>query len=197
MREALLGFDAKEWPFGLNAWTEQRRSTYLIRREVQVVMSIDPLVWPSVLTAPDTAAIGWPVRNTSARLFADLGALNRMCPRGMVVATTLALEGLSAQESDCAQDYLWGTVPRDIDRAWGLLGYDVASLSPISALANCGYSANDAATVRNRWATVLNDWHLFPDWSSADEFRRYSNARVAEEAPFYVYGLYRVAQQEG
>ena len=59
---------------------------------------------------------------------------------------------------------------------------------------NCGYMPDqeDVQAMQNRWATHLNDHHLFDDPKQADEFRLLSNQRVEEHAPFFVFGIYRI-----
>jgi hypothetical protein len=59
-----------------------------------------------------------------------------------------------------------------------------------SGLSDCGYRPHEAIPIRERFATELNDFHLFIDQVVAEEFRSLTDRRVAEHAPFYVFGLY-------
>lgn len=70
------------------------------------------------------------------------------------------------------------------------LGYDVADSGLISALSNCGWCAADKARAVAKWKEKLNPNHLFRDFNPAVEFVEFSDVRVEEHAPFYVYGIW-------
>lgn len=73
------------------------------------------------------------------------------------------------------------------------LGYDVADEVMTSGLSNCGYSNEERDVVRLCWASRLNRFHLFDDGDEALQFKDFSDARVPEHAPFFVFGIYRLA----
>lgn len=46
---ALVGFDAREMQCRLyKMWSQSRKETYLLRHDIQMPLSIDILVWPSI-----------------------------------------------------------------------------------------------------------------------------------------------------
>ena len=84
----------------------------------------------------------------------------------------------------------WNTNPAERNPAWELLGYDVSDLDYLSGLSDCGYDPEEKLDLVPRFASHLNQWHLFTDHTKAFEFKQVSDERVREHAPFYVYGLY-------
>ena len=73
-----------------------------------------------------------------------------------------------------------------------LLGYDVADAGPISGLANCGYTEQQARDLRPVWAQALNSFGLLKSVEEAIRFREICDRRVAEHAPFWIYALWRL-----
>jgi hypothetical protein len=88
--------------------------------------------------------------------------------------------------------YLVPAEPAAPQRTWRLLGYDIADAGQISGLSNCGYTPEETATLGPKWASRLNDHHLFGDQEAAFAFVEIANARVPEHAPFHVYSLFRL-----
>jgi hypothetical protein len=82
------------------------------------------------------------------------------------------------------------TDPDAISLSWTFLGYDVAGGSFVSGLTTCGYTPEQKEDAARRWSASLNAYHLFESAEAANEFRPYADERVAEHAPFWVYGLY-------
>jgi hypothetical protein len=80
----------------------------------------------------------------------------------------------------------------DQPEAWTLLGFDVADGGLLSGLSNCGYTIDERTPMRERWAALLNDHHLFADAAPAFKFRTLTDQRVLAHAPFFVNGLYIV-----
>ena len=90
----------------------------------------------------------------------------------------------------------WKLNPAEISTNWKLLGYDVvdgAFGGELSGLTNCGYSGDARAIIeKHNWENEINSYHLFNSLKVADEFRKYTNSRVTEHAPFYVFGIYLI-----
>lgn len=195
--EALvLGFDARiPAPDVTPFWTEQRRSIFLLREDVEQPLSTDRLVWPSALTAGETSHSGsW----NGLELWEDLSRL-RWCAGGRphwTVAVTLMTGGLNAAERE-----IWSprrpladiSIPND---AASFLGYDVSDTAFLSALSNCGYDHQEITAARRAWGARLNQSHLFDDLSDAAEFKTFADRRVPEHAPFFVYALHRITATE-
>lgn len=90
--------------------------------------------------------------------------------------------------------YLDVTEPLERKPSWPLLGYDVSDEFRLSGLSRCGYEESDFAQYpREYWSTKINENHLFTDFDTAFEFLKFTNERVAEHAPFFVYGLYKIS----
>ncbi|MGD0530078.1 MAG: hypothetical protein ABSE49_33390 [Polyangiaceae bacterium] len=88
----------------------------------------------------------------------------------------------------------WGTeADIQVVDGWRLAGFDVADdPSGISGLCNCGYAAGDA-TLRDLWGPHLNEHGLYGDVATAFAFRKLTDARVPEHAPFAVFGIWIVS----
>jgi hypothetical protein len=212
LHQRLLGFDIRldiqDYPESL--WTAENRGAYLLRPEVRWPLSVDTFIWPSVFRystldtgsseieqrriRADTQMAGdgfWFDLNGMTSHFHQQGAL-KGSPRGIPIAIVLHV----AQEITVNQfgsDVLQRRVsPSELPSGSVLLGYDVADAGQISGLSDCGYDAAEVAPLRSRWAARLNDFGLFATTEDAILFRDLSDNRVAEHAPFYVYGLYRL-----
>ena len=85
-----------------------------------------------------------------------------------------------------------GPVPVPVPGQASLIGFDVADYWLMSGLANCGYSAQEAALLTPARAPLLNEWHLFSTLAEATADAEVTDERVPEHAPFYAYGLYAV-----
>jgi hypothetical protein len=180
MMEATIGFDLRS-TVSDPSWTADRRTRYLLRRDVAAVRSVDPLVWvrpPGLPPAPE-AEVLWP--NLSG-LFAAAHALGH--------ADAMAVR-ITALEED-------GPAPEDagaIGPASGrydLLGYDVADYDLLGGLTNCGYTPGEAASLAPVWVPRLNKWHLFGNPGDATAFADVTARRVPEHAPFFAYGIYQL-----
>ena len=88
------------------------------------------------------------------------------------------------------------TVPASLNKEWRFLGYDVADEGFISGLSDCGYQA-DELRLKTGWELSLNEWHLFTQSKQAIKFKRMTDRRVAEHAPFCIYGLYSLLRSGG
>jgi hypothetical protein len=100
MPELLLGFDARE------TWMTQeelmhpghKRSTFLLRDDVQKVLSADAMVWPSVFNASQTP----PWIGANAPLWESLELLERSIPtsaRYRLIAATWHAETAFSEEA--------------------------------------------------------------------------------------------------
>lgn len=67
------------------------------------------------------------------------------------------------------------------------LGYDIGDHMLISGLMNCGFRESDWADFDlEQYVPHLNRWHLFDELEPALEFKKMSDIRVKEHAPFSV-----------
>jgi hypothetical protein len=178
--EATIGFDLRLIASD-PSWTADRRARHLLRRDVPLVRSVDPLVWerPPGLPPPPEAEGLWP---NLPDLLAAARALDRA---GAVVVRITAL----------GED---GGTPENLDPVGSaferhdLLGYDVADYDLLGGLTNCGYTPEEAASLAPVWASLLNEWHLFGKPEDATAYAAVTAQRVPEHAPFYGYGIYQL-----
>lgn len=178
--EATIGFDLRS-TVSDPSWTADRRTLFLLRRDVVSVRSVDPLVWerpPGLPPAPVPEGL-WPDLSS---LFAAMHALDR--------ADAIAVR-ITALEEDERTPESAGTIGPASDRG-DLLGYDVADYDLLGGLTNCGYSPEEAASLAPVWVPLLNRWHLFDNPEDATAFAAVTAERVPEHAPFFVYGIYQL-----
>ena len=88
--------------------------------------------------------------------------------------------------------YCEPTRPRLPDRRWKFLGFDVGDFSMLSGLTNCGYQGSDHEDAARILPSGVNEHHLITTVADAFAFRTFSDNRVSEHAPFFVYGLWRI-----
>lgn len=163
------------------SWTVDRRTSYLLRRDVPSVRSVDTWVWerPPGLPRPPVPEGLWP---NLSELFAAAGAPDR--------AGVVAVRITAFVEDEPAPEGLDPTGPA-VER-YDFLGYDVADYGRLSGLTNCGYTPEEAASLAPVWAPRLNEWHLFDNPDDAEAYADVTDKRVPEHAPFYAYGIYQL-----
>jgi hypothetical protein len=214
----MLGFDAREmW---LPDWASDRRKLFLFRPDVKKPLSVDTDVWPSVFNSyqelfPAYTGLDVIMWEELSSLEECLTKLKVRFGRFYIAAFALVRQTLTKDEITALSGFL-GFVgaknpsrvartnrqppsiatPSVADPKWLLLGYDVASLGPISALSNCGFTPDTTVmeVVKTQWGSQLNTFHLFNEYSQANEFKNYSNGRVPEHAPFFVYGIWLIRE---
>jgi hypothetical protein len=108
--------------------------------------------------------------------------------------TDLGFEGEARQKGKFLGPYVESTTPERPDTAWQFLGFDITDGGFISGLSNCGYDDAERDGLAAEWARHLNRDHLFEDLQAAFKFRNLTNARVLEHAPFFVIGLWLIAE---
>jgi hypothetical protein len=188
----LIGFDIRPCRKLSVIWTEERRSLFLLRDDIQQPLSVDQTVWPSCF--PDSGGEQWRgVLGHWSKLdaMADAGArqgIDQTVSR--FIATVIVLEWVSDDErTQWLSKRLDETLPACLGPEWRPLGYDVADQWLTSGLSNCGYVGNERDEWRSRWGDRVNEVHLFDDPSEASAFAIATNERVPEHAPFFVYSL--------
>lgn len=99
-------------------------------------------------------------------------------------------------------DPLWQTIseggsdPAELAQGWPSLGYDVADNGQISALSDCGYQEDEMKRARASWGSDVNEWGLLSSVQNAVALKDFSNSRVPEHAPFYVYEIFRIGFED-
>jgi hypothetical protein len=212
-KEKLLGFDARAHLEAASQWDRERRDSYLLR-DVPHPLSVGVFTWPSLFDTGQGGALSISERqrlslsgiSTPEWIGANAGIwdnliLMRDClaansSRIHIAYSVIAISWLSRDALQKASElgpYVEPTNPRKVSKEWEFLGYDIADGSFVSGLSECAYDPGEIGRLRIEWAAHLNENHLFADNDFAFEFAQLSNNRVAEHAPFHVYGLYRIA----
>jgi hypothetical protein len=178
--EATIGFDLRS-TVSDPSWTVDRRTRFLLRRDVASVRSVDPLVWvrPSGLPPAPGAEGLWP---SLSDLFAAAHAVGR--------ADAAAVRITAFEEDGPAPERVHTSGPAS--GRGDLLGWDVADWYLIGGLTNCGYAPEEAASLAPAWVPLLNKWHLFDNHGDATAFAAVTEKRVPAHAPFFVYGIYQL-----
>jgi hypothetical protein len=202
--DLILGFDAR--PAEPPEWDERRKRDFLFRLDVRRPLSIDTMVWPSRfdshpdLKPPYVGPYGY---------WEDLGKLRERAGDAWIVAFEVIAAAASGEERAALIAFLRGVTPdgRPGEEPaavadppapgplWSSLGYDVADLGGgISGLMNVRLppEREDMESLRARWSPKLNESHLFNEVDDARDFKDFSNRRVPEHAPFFVYRIWRV-----
>ena len=198
--EKLLGFDGRESPAEADSdWPAGRRSTYLLRDDIDKALSTDILAWPSVPGADrnvesDTSQVNsFHLWNRLLDLKEYLRALEGPTRKAFwIVGITLLWNLLNEHERELWAPRLPLTDPAVRDERWSFLGYDVSDLALLSGLSNCAYDAGERPSWKETWGPHLNRFHLFTDEHQAQKFKLMNDGRVPEHAPFFVYGLYLI-----
>jgi hypothetical protein len=180
MMEATIGFDLRS-TVSDTSWTVDRRTRFLLRRDVASVRSVDPLVWVRPLEFPRA-----PEAEGLWSKLSDLFAAAHMLDHGDAVAVRI-----TALEEDGQMPESADTIEPAFER-YDLLGYDVADYYLLGGLTNCGYTPEEAASLAPVWAPLLNKWHLFDKPEDATAFAAVTAQRVPEHAPFFAYGIYQL-----
>ena len=215
MYRYMLGYDIRLCleDYDEGVWYEELRDKLFLRRNVRWPLSVDTSIWPSfffrhhfVAAVKKLILIGGDYFHYDMfHLWDDIKLMKSrfvQCeddvPRqGIVIAAELVLTG--PLESDVNWDTHWdalssadpamGSVPED----WIFLGYDVAEQAMLySGL--CGYrheETDEWIQLRKQWGPRLNDHGLFSDFDDALDFTPIPAEYDPQEAPFYVYALYR------
>jgi hypothetical protein len=145
-------------------WTSARINRHLIRKDVEFVLSVDPVVWPLEDYDPANAANGF---KRSSKNFLEID------------------QWVDSEVSYDSFKIHHGLYIGEVDHTLRFLGYDVADKSLTSSLSNCG-----AGPWCTRQYNSINKFSLFDDLREAEEFRNYSDSEVTGHAPFLVFSIF-------
>ncbi len=214
MQSELFGFDIRlrKKDYLEFYFTDEIRTIHLLRPEIHVPLSIDPLLWPSLLCKANSY-IGLDHFNLEdeanledeklsclhhRHLWSDLKKLDDFLKKHRISEESyikIAFSLISLRLGN--PNYYWRPplltekLPRElIPESWVFLGYDIADDGLISGLMNCGYKKDEKRNFQKKWTNRLNDFGLISDVSYAIKFKEITDKRIPEHAPFYVFGLY-------
>lgn len=167
-------------------WTKDRRNLFLINQDVFLPKSIDFNVWEESIHATVNTSIGalpvpaWKSLQKLREMIDYNETLKEYAQLTIVIY--LDSQGSIAHEMDFSEVS---------DESLGyFLGYDVADEGMVSALSNCSYLDEDKLRAKKDFGWAINKHGLIGEFEIAEKFVAFSDSRVPEHAPFYVYGLY-------
>ncbi len=206
--ELLLGFDAREmWLNFTEDWPEERQRRFLLRRDIIKPLSTYNGVWQSVFDAqtslqpPEWEHPIMGLWNNLATLleYLDTAWSARTHPYWLI-AVTLYREGHERESMVERTARSVDITPALRDPSWALLGYDVCDewlLSGLTDLAWGDGSPEEVQAICQKYLPSLNEYHLFTSVDSAAEFIPLAEEGARAHAPFFVFGLWLINQQEG
>jgi len=212
MAGRLLGFDIRLAleDYATTLWSRRRREIYLLNPDVDRPLSVDNAVWPSFFRFPALISNGvapHPLTTIQAEaeyidheLWLDVSRMRRCfadsasnSSRGMEIGIELIARPDLTSDQFGSSILEKSTAPSELPTESKLLGYDVADASLLSGLSNCSYSDEERLTLGRKWSAKLNEHGLFADLDSALEYKKITDVRVAEHAPFWVFSLYHLS----
>lgn len=168
-------------------WTEERRREFLLDPSVRFPKSVDSHVWTEVCPAMTVAGglrLPLPFWDSRQEMLAASGYTPASASLTEVTIVLYADDVVPAHvEAMGIRPYEAGSEERFF------LGFDVADDGLTSGLSNCGYGPSDREQAEP-FSLSLNEHGLFSTIEAANAFRLFSDARVAEHAPFFVYGVF-------
>ena len=195
--EILLGFDSRSIP-SLEPCSPDQEQLYRLIHVPAQALSVNRFVWARAITA-SKRDYAWPPFWKHGTIWPNY---DRMAAR--LAATALPFPwwelALTISKSSYRHDEEWwdgmlGGEQRRLPKGihWRLLGYDVATGALLSGLLACGYKPKERSDLAKRFASELNDWHLFVDRQAADEFAVATERRMAgdDHGRFFAFGMYK------
>jgi hypothetical protein len=203
LRRCILGYDARvisaAWK---SLWNDERRHGFLINEDVEIPLSVDTLVWPSVFDWGQGP--GLPQSERNRLLLSGLPVAEASVTKWPLWSDLSKMRTALSDPLDPAFLPFWiiavGSADRDESvrpACMEFLGYDVGDSSLLSGITNCRYDEDELPKLRSTWASEFNASHLFNEWIAADRFRRLTDSRVPEHRPFLVYGIWKITPDEG
>ncbi len=205
MNNILLGFDCR-LVFSdkvRSAWDRQRRERYLLRTDIDVPISVDTVVSPSIFDfdAVDVDAEKIHLQPSdfhqqALRLWRDFASMQEILPdeEKLRCARTIAIQlhHKNLEADDWWRDFAAENVtPTNLGSDWISMGFDVADRYLTGGLSNCGYDQETKKQAEATWGAHINEFGLFSSLDRAAAFRLYSDSRVSEHAPFFVFEIFR------
>lgn len=217
MNQRLISFDVRlnKNDYVRTFWDDDHRKRFLLRSDIEWPLSVDPLVWPSVFFSKifrdatklsygsievDPATDGGEYWLSLEAMRAHYEAHKLPSTNGVFVSIQLFSEKplggniisyVDGKGIQCGLS-LGHATPSEPPLRSEIIGYDVADASRISGLMNCEYTPDEKQRLEPVWKSRLNTFGLLDTLQDAVEFRDVCDARIAEHAPFWVYGISRL-----
>ena len=200
--EMVIGFDVREMWLEPEALTvhENWKDIFLLRKQIKKVLTTGNS-WPSVFDVDDQLdeldVPRWHggLKNNLQKMedYVTMGWGSQWKPCWITAVTKL----VDSEWKQMMHQEGYPINPRDLDENWTLLGYDVSNEWLLSGLSGLGYYPEEVQTLGKNWGRYLNEYHLLTDLQQAIDFQKMTDERVADHAPFFVYGLYLIRRAGG
>jgi hypothetical protein len=182
MREINIGYDARVPVHELQAF-ETDRLDFLIRPEINQVISIDRLVWPGMIGERVDHPFG---------LWNDLGELVRLnsCVRERqvaIIAISIVIDSVIPVELESAIGGNAAVEPGAFAEHAQFLGFDIGDRALISAVSNCLLYPHEMLDMRAKYATHLNDHGLFIALEAALNAKADYEGLIPEHSPLFAF----------
>lgn len=191
-QEIFLGYDIRTSLEGHieKSWDAARRYDYLLRPETTRPVSVDRMIWPSLLT---NEAPPFGLLTTLDELVRSIEELERSAGGEL---TLIGVYGFPNRESTvpAAWSMAMGT-QRTSECIHGVstdLGFDVADEFLLSGLSNCQLTPEERGRICERWSQNVNMYGLLDDLESALRVKTVYDRLVPEHSPFYVYFIQQI-----
>lgn len=193
----IVGYDARvSFDECREHWGSERRKAYLYKEDSLVPLSTDLIVWERAFE-PEPEELPFTGHQLLWTSFLKVRSLtkhhaNIPTESENAIAIEIILHQDDRDEISQWQELNVPVEPISLETGWKPLGYDVSDRWLLSGLSNCGFlpECEDVDLLKQKWHRYLNEHHLFSDVINAFEFKIFSDARVAEHAPFFVYKLW-------
>lgn len=181
------------------SWTESRRNRFLIEPNIFLPKSIDPNVWEEQYDVSDLDLYyPWPKWQDKTQLakFAKYDPMDEKVSMLKIIAHEQYGSNQILTEEGDSIFIGWdafseiNNVDFSCEEFKYFLGYDIADSGCYSSLSNCGFNSEDVIYCREKYLRYLNIHGLFDDFKIAEQYKTYSNTRVASHAPFFIFALF-------
>lgn len=170
------------------SWDNERRKKFLIKNNIDLPKSASTVVWENFNDFIDESDSFHFLDNYGFQDIKELVSLSNynknQTDRIMVRTCIHYLHSVPT--------FVWAlNMPsyQDDDNFY-FFGYDIADGGIMSGLSNCGYTQNEMKYCQEKYLPFLNNHGLFDNFDIALDFLNYTNERVKDHAPFYIYSLY-------
>lgn len=179
-----------------DTWTDSRRAAYLYKPDAPFPISVgDVTAGEDLLESNGYGFVGLTANAPVLPNAAELVIAISVYPDRWTQAQFEQWDGLvfdAAGRKRGFAELTGGEVATPEPLQLSLLGYDVADWGLISGLSNCGFMPEEPVSdYRAKWGPKLNAHHLFDDIEAAYDFAKFTDQRVPEHAPFYVFGVWQ------
>lgn len=171
------------------SWTQNRRQFFLINPNTDLPKSASTVVWENIDDFIEENSDYSLFLNSygfqNKKELLDLSSYDKNQTDRVMVRTCV-------HYLHSVPTFVWAlNMPScQDDDGFYFIGYDIADGGMTSGLSNCGYTQDEMKYCQEKYLPFLNNHGLFDNFDIALDFMNYTNERVKDHAPFYIYSLY-------